>query len=78
MSQFTVAGLNSHLGAMRGEGVISREREGEGVSTSLSVALPAGCERRGSAQLPVIPAHECLAGVCRALGGAFGYLCFFS
>ena len=38
------------------------------VATSLSTALSAGCERRGSAQLPVFPAPECLAGVCGALG----------
>lgn len=53
-------------------------QRGKGVSTSLSVALPTGCERRGSAQLPIFPAHGCLAGVCRALGAAFGYFSFFS
>lgn len=68
MSQVTAAVLNGHPGAMRGERVVSREMEGKGVSTSLSVALPTGCERRGSAQLPTFPAHECLV-VCAELWG---------
>lgn len=76
MSQITVADENSQPSAMCGEGIVSGETKG--VSTSLSTALSAGCVRRGSAQLPIFPAPECLAGVCRALGRAFGYLWFSS
>lgn len=64
ISQFTVADLNSHPGAK----CVGREIEGKGVSTFLSVALPAGCERRGFAQLPVFLAHSAWL-VCAELWG---------
>lgn len=47
-----------------------------GVSTSLSTSFSAGWERSSSVQLPVFPAPECLAGVCGALGRAFGSFSF--
>lgn len=70
ISQLTVADLNSYPGAMCDEGVGGKEKEGKGVSTSLSFALPAGRDRRGSALFSL---HTVLGWCVQSFGRSFWF-----